>query len=156
MMLLSLALPLSMAMAQGKGKGAEKSVEVRSENNARWIQKKTNATEDQYNKIKAANTTYFTAIRDLKGKTNLSKDQKKAEIQRLKNERDASLKSILTADQWTTLEKSRNEAKEKKSKEKSKKDKKKKEGKSKSKDKKDKVKKDDSSSDDEDEELDED
>ena len=111
-------LPFGMLLSQGKGKGkgAEQSVEVRSENNAKWIQKKTGASEDQFAKIKATNVTYFTSVRALRGKTDLSKDQRKAEIEKLKSERDASLKLILTAEQWSVLEKSRTENKAKKDK----------------------------------------
>lgn len=117
---LTAILPIFGSFAQGveKGQGRWKSMtpDQKASSNANWMAKRLTLSEDQKTQVKAANVEFYTATKSAKDKykSDSLKTQRKAALKLANDNREAKLKTILTAEQYTKLEQIRKERKEKK------------------------------------------
>ena len=99
----------------GKGNGW-KNPEVRADSNARRMQRNVGLSQDQYQQVKAANLTYFNAVAANRETYKGNKAGMKAANKAAYEQRENSLKNILTADQYSKLATYRSDVKAKKAK----------------------------------------
>lgn len=114
------------AQAKNKGKGQEmgkgnawKNPEVRADSNARRMQRNVGLSQAQYEQVRAANMEYYSAVAANRETYKGDEAGKKAANKAAYEVRENKLKAILTADQYTALQKYRSDIKARKSKGKS-------------------------------------
>ena len=120
--------PKTEAKGKGKtqGKGQEmgkgnawKNPEVRADSNARRMQRNVGLNQAQYEQVKAANLEYYNAVAANRETYKGDQAAMKAANKTAYDTREAKIKSILTPEQYTALQKYRSDIKAKKAKGKS-------------------------------------
>ena len=72
-----------------------------SGNRADYMKKELLLSDDQYSKVKAINKNFGEQVKTLKSDSTMSRETARVEFKKIRDEKNAAMKSVLTADQYS-------------------------------------------------------
>lgn len=99
------------AMAEKRQAERKEGVRKRGEQGAARMEKELNLSPEQKTKLQETRKANGEKVKAIRDNQSLTTDQKKAQLQKVKEEQQASMKSILTPEQYNKMESQRGEFK---------------------------------------------